>query len=300
MIGSSTAVLTRRAARWVERHAREQPLDQPRHLAVELRRHPDRGALEDREVLGPLRELGDQLHRGRAGADDRDPLAVELGGVVPPRGVHDRAGEVPDALDVGQLGLGQEAGRGDQVRRPQPLAAGDPDLPLLGVLVPARALDDGAEPHVPAQVVAVGHVLGVLLQLRTAGVPVRPPRVRLEGVGVGDARDVHRQPGVAVDVPGPAQVVLALEHHEVVDAQPLERDGGAHAAEPGPDDDRLVAMVIEYRSIALSATRCDLPHIPDVWCPAPPLVDWTSAVFRGEPYTIYSSTTLITTDFTYY
>ena len=110
----------------------EQRLDRFRHLEVELGGHPDRGALEDRQVLGPLRQLRDQLYGGGAGADDRDPLAVEVGGVVPLGGVQDGAGEVADALDVGQLRLGEEAGGGDQVRRPQPLAAGDPRPPTPG------------------------------------------------------------------------------------------------------------------------------------------------------------------------
>ena len=72
----------------------------------------------------------------------------------------------------------------------------------------------------------------------------RHARVRLERVGVGDAGDVDGQAGVAVDVPGAAEVVLALEDHEVVDAQPLELDGRAHAAEARADDDRLVLLAM--------------------------------------------------------
>ena len=74
---------------------------------------------------------------------------------------------------------------------------------------------DHAEAHVPAQVVLVRHVLGVPLELGAAGEPVLPVGVGLEGVGVGDAGDVDRQAGVVVDVPGAAEVVLALEDQQV-------------------------------------------------------------------------------------
>ena len=66
----------------------------------------------------------------------------------------------------GHLRLRQEAGRGDQVARGQRLAVGQRDPPRRGVLVPAGALDGGVEPHVPAHVVLVGDVVGVLLDLR--------------------------------------------------------------------------------------------------------------------------------------
>ena len=51
-------------------------------------------------------------------------------------------------------------------------------------------------------------------------------------VGTSTAR-----PGVAVDVPGTAQVVLAVEDDEVLNAQPLELDGGAYPPETGAHDD---------------------------------------------------------------
>ena len=110
----------------------------------------------------------------------------------------------------------------------------------LGVLVPAGALDDGVEPHVPAHVVLVRDIVGVLLDLRAGGEQPRPVRVRLEEVGVRGGRDVDGQAGVAVDVPGPAEVVLAVEDHEVVVAQPLELDGRAYSPETGSHDDRVV------------------------------------------------------------
>ncbi len=144
-----------------------------------------------------------------------------------------------DARDVGHLRLGQKARRGDQVARGQRFAVGQRDPPDAGLLVPAGALDDGVEPHVRAHVVLVRDIVGVLLDLRARGEQPRPVRVRLEEVGVGGGGDVDGQARIAVDVPGAAEVVLAVEDHEVVVAHPLELDGRAYPAETGPHDDRV-------------------------------------------------------------
>ena len=45
-------------------------------------------------------------------------------------------------------------------------------------------------------------------------------------------------------MPGAAEVVLAVEDDDVVDAEATQRDGGAHAAEPGADDDGVVDVAI--------------------------------------------------------
>ena len=60
---------------------------------------------------------GDDLDRRGAGADDRDALAGQVVVVVPAGGVEDLAGEGVDARDLGQLGLREPAGAGDQRRR---------------------------------------------------------------------------------------------------------------------------------------------------------------------------------------
>jgi hypothetical protein len=45
-------------------------------------------------------------------------------------------------------------------------------------------------------------------------------------------------------VPGAAEVVLAVEHDDVLDAEATQRNRGAHAAEPRADDDGLVDVAI--------------------------------------------------------
>lgn len=43
-----------------------------------------------------------------------------------------------------------------------------------------------------------------------------------------------------VDVPGATQVVIAIQHQDVLEAVTQQLDGGTHAAEAGADDDGLV------------------------------------------------------------
>jgi hypothetical protein len=199
--------------------------------------------LVDGQLGGLLRDLRDQLHGGGTRADHGDALAGEVRRVVPLRGVDDRAGEVGDAVDVGQSRLGQEPGRRHQVRR----RAGPRvrrDDPVLLVLLPACSLDAHAELHVPTEAVGVGDVLGVPLQLGPPREPVLPVGVWLERVRVGDARDVDGEARIVVHVPGAAQVVLALEDRDrpevVTEAEALEADGRAHAAEARADDEHVV------------------------------------------------------------
>ncbi|WP_347955337.1 hypothetical protein [Gordonia aichiensis] len=41
-------------------------------------------------------------------------------------------------------------------------------------------------------------------------------------------------------MPGAAEIVFALQDHDVVDPEPAELDGRPHPAEARPDDDHLV------------------------------------------------------------
>src|SRR6185436_4052351 len=58
-----------------------------RDRAVAVRDDPRRGALEDRELLDLGLDPGDDLDRGRAGADDGDLAALEVVVGVPAGGV---------------------------------------------------------------------------------------------------------------------------------------------------------------------------------------------------------------------
>jgi hypothetical protein len=149
-----------------QRHLREQHPHRRGHRIVGLGAHPDRRALVDGELGQSVRDGRDQLDCGGAGADDPSALAVEVVVVVPLGGVDDLPAKGVDPLDVRHLRLRQEAGRGEQVRRGDGLAVAHGHDPVRRLLVPAGTLDHLAETHVPLQVVLVGDMRGVLLQLR--------------------------------------------------------------------------------------------------------------------------------------
>ena len=90
-------------------------------------------------MLDLERDLGDDLHRARPGADDADALALERDVVVPAGGVERLALEVGDARDVGDARLVEDAGGADHVAGGDLAAALDSEAPVMRVLV-----EDGA------------------------------------------------------------------------------------------------------------------------------------------------------------
>src|SRR5205814_9616000 len=68
------------------------------------------------------------------------------------------------------------------------------------------------------------------------GVRAAPVRVEREGERVQVRGDVALAAGIAVEPPGAADVLPALEDREVVQARLLEADGHAQAGEARADD----------------------------------------------------------------
>ena len=152
-----------------QRDSRENPLSALGKSDVDLGHHPNWCPLVHGEIGGILRQLGDELDGSGAGTDDADSITCRVIGIVPCGGVNNSTVEFGDARDIGDVGLGQETRRGNEIPGVHGLAIAQRDPPKLGVLVPARALDDSAEPHVAAHVVLVGDVVGVLLDLAAGG-----------------------------------------------------------------------------------------------------------------------------------
>ena len=150
-----------------QRDPGEQPLGAFAEAHVDLGHHPDRRALVDGQVGDPLGQLGDELDGGGAGADDGDPAALERILVVPRGGVDDLAREVRRRRGCrAPCGWDRKPVAVIRNRAVSVSPSASATRQTLGVLVPAGALDDGVEPHVPAHVVLVGDVVGVLLDLR--------------------------------------------------------------------------------------------------------------------------------------
>lgn len=110
---------------------------------------------------------------------------------------------------------------------------------MLVFLVPAGAVDGGAEAHPAAQAVLVGDVVGVFLQLGARREQPRPVRVGFERVRVGDRGDVDGQARIPIHMPGAAEIVLAFQDDEITQAEPVQLDTCPHSAETRTDNDRI-------------------------------------------------------------
>ena len=87
----------------VRRDVRVQPAQAglDRGVIVVGRSEPRRRPLEDEQFPDARRDLGDELHRARAGADHRDAPAVQIDGVIPARRMKARTCERIAAFDIG-------------------------------------------------------------------------------------------------------------------------------------------------------------------------------------------------------
>jgi len=245
-------------------------LGRARHLGIERRvvgrDGVVRGPLEHRQVVGLPGDDRDRLDGRRAGADDPDPHAGEVHAAVRPlAGVVGRAPETVAAGEVGGVRGRQAAGRHHAPGRGHPVAG-------LGLQHPAppRLVEDGGghpgvEADVPAEVEAVGDVLGVAQDLGLRGVFLAPCPLLLEFlvelVGVLDALDVAPGPRIAVPVPGPADPAAGLEHRhrQAHAAQPVQH---VHAGEAGPDDHHVGIAIGHGRELPFQNRTGSLAH-PD-------------------------------------
>ena len=213
------------------------PVRADAHLAAG--QDPRRRALEDAQRRDLALDLGDELDRRGAGADDADAAIGQIVVVVPAGRVERVPGKARESRQGGRGRIAQGADAADEhlgaVRARARL-----DLPALALVVPRGALHLVAEAHVLDEAVAGRDVAHVLPDLRRRGEQLAPARVLLVGERVEDARDVAGAAGVGVVAPGAAEIVGALEDHEVLDPVALQGDPHRDAAESAADDDHMV------------------------------------------------------------
>jgi hypothetical protein len=203
--------------------------------AVAVGDHPGRRALEDRDLLGERLDRRDDLDRRRAGADDGHAPRGQVVLVVPRGGVEHRAGELGEALDVGDRRLAERpGGRDEDVRGVvAPLRPDPPEVPLV---VPARGRDGAVQADVRPEPEVVRERADVALDLWLRRVGAAPLGVRGEGERVEVRRDVALAAGIGVGPPRAADVGVALPDHEVALALLLQADRHAEAGEARAED----------------------------------------------------------------
>jgi hypothetical protein len=217
-------------------------LDEVRVEGRVLRRNAEVGrALEDRQVVGFLRDHGDRLDGRRAGSDDADALAGEADRMVRPEaGLMAFTRERVETGNVRHLGHRQAAGRHDAESGTGAVARIGFEPPLLRVGVEARGGHAPAETDVVAQPEAAGHMARVVENFRLRRVAFGPLPVllqlRRERVRIGQALGVAARARVSVPVPGAADVVAGLvdAHAQAQLTQAMQH---VHAGEPGTDHD---------------------------------------------------------------
>jgi hypothetical protein len=215
-------------------HPREQGLLGLAVGPVVLGQHVGSAALIHVDVTGDLGDLGHELDGAGPGPDHRDPSARQVDIVVPAGGVPHRPGELLPAGDGGQHGPAELPDGAHDRAGLQRAAVVEGEVPDRAALVEPRRRHPASQPKVRAEPVLGHQTVQVTQDLFARGeAPAPAPRPERERVQL--RRHVTGQPRIAVVTPDPADVIGPVQHHEVVDARPPQRDRHADPAEPRAD-----------------------------------------------------------------
>ena len=135
-------------------------------MAVRLGDHIWRRALEQVQCRHLRRDLWHELDRGRAAADDGNPLAVYVVIVVPPCGVEDLSGERVQTREVWLSRAAELAGRCDEEPGGGFRAVSKADRPFAGAGVEGGDGHFGVEADVGEDTVLASTGLDVAADLR--------------------------------------------------------------------------------------------------------------------------------------
>jgi hypothetical protein len=148
-------------------------------------------------------------------------------------------------------------------------AAAGAELPALGLLVPSGFGDLGLEAEVAAQIVAVRDEAEIAQDLGLGRVFLRPGpdlvEFRIERVAVVDGLDIAARAGIAVPVPGAADVAGFVETNgrEAGLAQAMEK---LEAGKSGTDHGNIDLLGCSTRRAGLTrGDHCVRHGIPPVY-----------------------------------
>src|ERR1051325_2223313 len=209
-------------------------------------------ACRQAEIGCPLKDVkmlrlpGDDRYRldaRRAGANDTDPQAGEIGALMRPQ-----ASVVPFPLETLQTRVVRRprrrkiARRHDAEPRGRDAAFVSRHGPCVALAVEGGLLDPSVEFDIAPQIETIGHMIHVTQDLRLRAVALGPMPFLLQLVGEGirvlHALDIAAAPRVTVPGPGAAHIAGGFEcaHFEAELAQAVDRVETANA---GADDNRI-------------------------------------------------------------
>ena len=130
-------------------------------------------------------------------------------------GLHPAPGVIFQPGNFRCLGQRKTADGRQQIARAHFIAAISAHYPLVRCLVESAVHDPGIEGIVPAQVEAVGNVIGILENLGLGGEALTPlplgQQFGRERIGIVEALHIAARAGIAVPEPGAADVRCGLE-----------------------------------------------------------------------------------------
>ncbi len=190
------------------------------------------------------------LHGGRTGADDADALVGEagettLGGaagvsVVPTAGVEAVPTKGLDARDAGKLRSAQRAAGQDHEARADAIAAIGLDQPASIALLPRHLRDDCLKQRTLVETEVTADAAGVFVDL---GSPRIFAHRHVAGLfqqrQIDVALGVASRTGIAIPVPGAAEIGRLFHDAEIGDAGRAQTRTTQQAAEAATDDDDL-------------------------------------------------------------
>src|SRR6185436_4855669 len=134
----------------------------------------------------------------------------------PASGEINRALEILDAVDLRRLWRGETAGGHDVIAAGHARTVVGDQLPALAAVIPVCGLDPGAEADVATEVVTIGDEAEIAQDFRLRCVFFRPGpfavEFGIERVAVVHGLDVAACAGIAVPVPGAADIAGVLDH----------------------------------------------------------------------------------------
>src|SRR5882672_3000130 len=177
----------------------------------------------------------------------------------PAAGEIDLALEVLDAIDLRRFWRGEAAGSHDVIAAGYGRAIVGRKLPAFRGLIPNSRSHLGAKADISPEIIAFGHEAEVAQDLRLGGVFLRPfPRalqLRIEGVAVVDGLNVATRAGIAVPVPGAADIASLFQYHrgEACLAQPMQE---IQAGKAGTDNNHVDVDLLRRTATGFSRRRC--------------------------------------------